>query len=126
MAPNKESKNAMLQAARIMDHRGASTQDVADKTGAAYNTILSYKRDSSERFSRQVLGDMAGALNVQVWELFYSGEYARPLVKIAKALGIDATIPVTSDEYKALYMAIGQKVGAQIEPQDFESLAEQD
>lgn len=118
-AKEKANRESLLQTEKIMSHRGVNTMDVSQATGNAYNTVLSYRRDNSQYLSRQVLQDLAGALRVEVWELFYPGELAKPLTKIAKAIGIEATEPVTFDEYKGLIMAISAKCGAGVTEADF-------
>lgn len=117
---NQQSNETDLQVARLMAHRQMSTMELSHLTGAAYNTILSYRRGSSDRLSRRVLEDIAHALRVQVWELFYPGVLAVPLVKIAQALGVQVVSePVTLDEYKGLIMAISAKCSAGVTEADF-------
>lgn len=113
-----------LEVSRIMARRGLSTKDVAASGAGAYNTVLAYRRGSSERLSRQALEGIAEALSVDPWELFYNGQYCRPVVKIAEALGIEADSPVTQDDYKALFTMIADKVGARLGDSDFAPLPE--
>jgi transcriptional regulator with XRE-family HTH domain len=118
-------KKVMLNTFLLMRRKGMSTQELATATDTAYNTILAYRRNNAGRFSRRVLEDMAQVLGVEPWELFYTGEYSRPLLKIAQALGVvdqSQEPPITLEDYERLFEAVARKVGAEITPADFTPL----
>lgn len=112
-----------ITASALMEHRGLDTKAVSEQAGLAYNTVLGYKRNSGDRISKRAMEDLATSLGVEVFELFYQGQYARPLIKIAQALGIQpAGAPLTKSEYIDLIVQIGEKVGAKIDQADFDPL----
>lgn len=109
-----------MYVATLMDENDVKTRAMADEAGLSYNTVLSYQRNSSDLVSKRVLQSLASAMGLEVWELFYPGHYARPLTKIAKALDIEVgDLPTKMDEYKAIFMAISDKLGADVNDDDF-------
>lgn len=104
----------------LMSYTGVTARNVAESTGLAYNTILAYRRGSGARIDIAALSEMAQALGLEVFELFYKGNYARPLLKIAQALGLEVSrLPVTSQEYKDLLGLMAEHLGIELEPSDF-------
>lgn len=112
-------KDNYLSVDFLLDCAGKTTRQVADETNLAYNTVLAYRRNSGDRLSKESLDLIAHNLGVEVWELFYHGQFAGALVKIARALGIDATPPIYGKDHKELIMDIAAKVGAEVDLSDF-------
>ena len=61
---------AQLAVKEAIDKSGMSVQEVSDKTKLAYNTILSYYRNSVDGVKLNVLGSISNALGVTPGELF--------------------------------------------------------
>ncbi len=117
---DENGTTAKIRMLEIMEHQGKSTAEIRDESGVAYNTILNYRRDSTDRLSRRVLEDIAESLGVEVWELFYMGEFKKPLMKIAKALEVEvADQPVIMGEYVDLLKSIGNALGIRLTATDF-------
>lgn len=104
---------------RIMKYRDVGTKELADKTGLAYNTVLAYRRDSMSQINKQTLESMAEVLDVFPWEFFYTGMFSKVIGKIARAVGLLVSDPVTAEECKVVLAQIGEKVGAEIVEDDF-------
>lgn len=120
-----ENKPTRLMVGQVMNLLGLSTQKISDDFSLAYNTVLSHRRGNSELVSLRVLDRLGQAMGMQAWQLLYQGQWARPLIKIADALGVDpivfkAGFPVTDAEYRELFKAIGAAAGADIRDSDFE------
>lgn len=115
-----------LSTSRVMAHRHVTTKDLADGQGLSYNTVLSYRRGGASKLSTDALEAIANGLNVEVWDLFYNGEFSRPLAKIAQAAGVDCPTPATSDEIKALLLDLSAKLKAGVTEADFEPLDPKD
>lgn len=117
-----ETQEKVMIAGSLMAYTGTTARQIQESTDLAYNTILGYRRGSGARYDLPTLTKVAQALGVEVFELFYQGQYGRPLVKIAQALGLDVTTPITGQEYRSLFTQIGQALGVVIEPADFSPL----
>lgn len=58
-----------LRVSEIRERKGMSVEEMASKAEIAYNTALSYDRDSSELISKKILKKIASALDVNVRDL---------------------------------------------------------
>lgn len=79
---------AKFRIGEVMDQKGLTASDLAERAGVAYNTALAYQRDSSDRLSKDVLGKIATALEVEAWELFLDDQTKQMLDSMAEYKGI--------------------------------------
>jgi DNA-binding Xre family transcriptional regulator len=59
-----------LRIDELLNDRGISTAEFCKRTGFAYNTVLSMRRDAYERMGRKTLARICDILDVQPGEVF--------------------------------------------------------
>lgn len=91
-------KRQYLHLGQMMEKRGIKAEELSSISSVAYNTALSYQRDASERLSKDVLGRIADALDVDVFELFMTCEDRERLDSFARLNGIEGAEKMRASE----------------------------